>query len=74
VLTPTVRRVDASIARGLRVRAAERDLSAEELHRRILSVGTTLADLVSAPQRIGKLGLELGTPVPEGLERDSPRL
>ena len=75
--TLTVRKVDASIARALRVRAAEQDVSAEELHRRILSEALgerrTSADLVRTLRRMGRLGLELDGPVTEGPERDPPR-
>jgi plasmid stability protein len=78
VPTLTVRRVDASIARRLRVRAAEQDVSAEELHRRILADalgdGRTVADLVNVLRRMGELGLDLDTPPPEGPEREPPRL
>jgi plasmid stability protein len=78
VPTLTVRRVDASIARRLRVRAAEQDVSAEELHRRILANalgdGKTVADLVGTLRRMGELGLDLDRPTPEGPERESPRL
>jgi plasmid stability protein len=78
VPTLTVRRVDASIARRLRVRAAEQDVSAEELHRRILANalgdGKTVADLVGTLRRMGELGLDLDTPTPAGPEREPPRL
>jgi plasmid stability protein len=78
VPTLTVRRVDASIARRLRVRAAEQDVSAEELHRRILADALgdrrTVADLVNVLRRMGDLGLDLGTPAPEGQERQPPQL
>jgi plasmid stability protein len=78
VPTLTVRRVDASIVRRLRVRAAEQDVSAEELHRRILANalgdGRTVADLVNVLRRMGELGLGLDAPAPEGPEREPPRL
>jgi plasmid stability protein len=78
VPTLTVRRVDASIVRRLRVRAAEQDVSAEELHRRILANalgdGRTVADLVNVLRRMGELGLDLDAPAPEGPEREPPRL
>lgn len=76
--TLTVRRVDAAIARRLRVRAAEQDLSAEELHRRILAEalgdGRTVTDLVRSLRRMGALGLDLDAPTREGAEREPPRL
>jgi plasmid stability protein len=76
--TLTVRRVDASIARQLRVRAAEQDVSAEELHRRILADALgerkTVADLVRCLRRMGELGLDLDAPAAEGPEREPPRL
>jgi plasmid stability protein len=78
--TLTVRRVDASIARRLRIRAAEQDVSAEELHRRILADALgekkTVADLVRSLRWMwmGELGLDLDAPTPEGPEREPPRL
>ena len=76
--TLTVRTVDASIARALRVRAAEQDVSAEDLHRRILSEALgerkTTADPVRTLRRMGRLGLDLDGPVAEGPERGPPRL
>ena len=78
VPTLTVRRVDASIVRRLRIRAAEQDLSAEELHRRILADALgdkrTVEDLVRSLRRMGELGLDLEGPPPEGPEREPPRL
>ena len=78
VPTLTVRRVDASIARRLRIRAAEQDLSAEELHRRILADALgdkrTVEDLVRSLRRMGELGLDLEESPPEGPEREPPRL
>ena len=75
--TLTVRRVDAAIARQLRIRAAEQDVSAEELHRRILSQALgerkTTADLIRTLRRMGELGLEPDGPVDEGPERALPR-
>ena len=63
---------------NLRIRAAEQDLSAEELHRRILADALgerkTVADLVRSLRRMGELGLELDAPAPEGAEREPPRL
>ena len=76
--TLTVRRVDAWIARQLRIRAAEQDVSAEELHRRILADALgerkTVADLVRSLRRMGELGLDLDSPAREGAEREPPRL
>jgi plasmid stability protein len=75
--TLTVRRVDAAIVRRLRVCAAEQDLSAEELHRRILARALgdhgSVTDLVGTLRRMGELGLDLDTPAPESPEREPPR-
>jgi plasmid stability protein len=76
--TLTVRRVDEAIARRLQIRAAEQDVSAEELHRRILAEALgerkTVADLVRSLRRMGDLGLDLDVPTPEGPERAPPAL
>ena len=67
--TLIVRRVDPQVARQLRIRAVEQDLSAEELHRRILvdALGERriVADLVRSLRRMGDLGLALDPPAPE---------
>ncbi|MFO1039083.1 MAG: plasmid stabilization protein [Geminicoccaceae bacterium] len=74
--TLTVRKVDDATARRLRVRAAEQNLSAEELHRRILQDALadrrSVDDLLATLRRMGELGLDLSVRPSEGPERDPP--
>lgn len=59
----TVRKLDPGVVRRLRVRAAEEGVSAEEMHRQILTQALqptpSSAEIVEAFRQLGELGLKI---------------